>query len=191
MEIRKSAFVALAGALALGGCAHRGATAEETKPAGTEAVVEAAGKPAASAVIEARSGSQVAGVADFIPLPDGKTRVVLSLTGLTPGPHGVHLHEAGDCSAPDATSAGAHWNPTGRSHGGPGTPEHHAGDFGNVIAGDDGKATAIVETADFTIDGENSAVGRAVVVHASADDMTSQPSGNSGGRIGCGVVEKK
>lgn len=190
MEIRRHVFVALAGVLALAGCAHRGAVTEAAKEAGSEAIVEAAGKPAATAAIEARSGSEVAGVVDFISLSDGKTRVVMSFTGLSAGPHGVHLHEVGDCSAVDASSAGAHWNPMSHLHGGPGTPERHAGDLGNAIAGTDGKAIAIVETADFTVGGENSVVGKAVVVHANADDMTSQPSGNSGGRIGCGVIQK-
>lgn len=185
-----AALVPLAGALALAGCAHRGESAAEEKAPGAEAIAEAAGTPAAVARIEARSGSQAGGTVEFVSLPDGKTRVVLTFTGLTPGPHGVHLHEVGDCSAPDAASAGPHWNPTGHAHGGPGSPEHHAGDLGNVIAGEDGSATAVVESAEFTVDGENSVLGKAVVVHAAADDLTSQPAGNSGGRIGCGVVRK-
>lgn len=190
MRIGRIAAVApLAGVLALVGCAHRGESAAASAPA-AEAIVEAAGQPAAVATVEARSGSAVGGAVEFVPLADGKTRVVLHFTGLTPGPHGVHLHELGDCSAPDAASAGPHWNPTGQSHGGPGGPQHHAGDLGNVIAGEDGKATAVLESDDFTVDGENSVLGKAVVVHASADDLTSQPAGNSGGRIGCGVIRK-
>jgi Cu-Zn family superoxide dismutase len=182
--------VALAAAPVLGACAHQGEKAEEAKAVGTTAIEQAAGKPAAVAKIEARSGSQVGGTAEFIPLPDGKTRVVLNLTGLTPGPHGVHLHQVGDCSAPDATSAGPHWNPMNQPHGGPGAPEHHAGDLGNAIAGDDGKTMLVLESADFTVGGENSVLGKAIVVHASPDDLTSQPAGNSGARVGCGVIAK-
>ena len=184
MNVRGMAAVGvLAGALSLTGCAHGGKAAAQGA-----AMVEEAGMPAATATIEARSGSQVTGTADFIQLPDGRTRVVLNLTGLTPGPHGVHLHEVGDCSAEDATSAGPHWNPTSQAHGGPGAPEHHAGDFGNVIAGDDGEATMVLETDDFTVEGENSVLGKAIVVHGAADDLTSQPAGNSGPRVGCGVI---
>ena len=177
------AIGAVALALSLGACAHRG----ETK-GGNGAMGEG---PAATARIEAKSGSDVSGTADFMTLEDGRVQVVVNLSGLTPGPHGLHLHEKGDCSAPDASSAGSHWNPTGEPHGGPEAPEHHAGDFGNVIAGDDGKANLVLETDAFSVGGENDVIGRAIIVHADADDLTTQPTGNSGGRIGCGVIEAR
>jgi Cu-Zn family superoxide dismutase len=186
MGIRGLGATAIVVAVVLGGCAHRSGTT-----AGNDSMGEAAGAPAASARIEARSGSEVAGTADFIPLEDGRVRVVVNLTGLTPGPHGLHLHETGDCSAEDASSAGSHWNPTGEAHGGPDAPEHHAGDFGNVIAGDDGQANVVLETDAFSVGGENDVVGRAIIVHAQADDLTTQPTGNSGGRVGCGVIEAR
>ena len=150
-----------------------------------------AGTPSgATATIEARSGSKVSGTADFVPSGD-KVKVTVKLEGLTPGKHGFHLHEKGDCSAPDATSAGPHWNPHGKEHGGPGAAARHAGDFGNVVAGPDGKAELSIETSDFALAGPTSVLNRAVVVHEKEDDLKSQPAGNAGARIGCGVVQAK
>jgi Cu-Zn family superoxide dismutase len=176
-----------AAALALAACASPRAT----EHAG-HATHEAAAAPAlgrAFATIEARSGSQTSGTAEFTALPDGGTRVVVKVSGLTPGPHGIHLHEAGDCSAPDAASAGPHWNPGKHEHGGPGEKPHHAGDLGNLIAGADGAATLTMDTTDFTVGGAQGVVGRSVVVHEKVDDLVSQPAGNSGARIGCGVIQ--
>jgi Cu-Zn family superoxide dismutase len=124
-------------------------------------------------------------------LGDKGVHLTGTLVGLTPGLHGFHVHEKGDCSAPDAKSAGEHFNPGNRPHGGPDTPadRRHAGDLGNIEADKKGKAHV-----DMTIDrglletGERGILGRALVVHAERDDLTSQPSGAAGDRVGCGVI---
>ena len=154
------------------------------------AVLSAAPAPpaTASAKVEARSDSKLSGTATFT--QDGDhVHVVLDVTAAPAGVHAVHIHEKGDCSAPDAMSAGGHFNPTHASHGAPDAPVHHAGDFGNMTVGEDGHGHLEIDSKMLTIaPGENSVVGRAIVVHGKADDMTSQPAGNAGPRIGCGVI---
>lgn len=141
--------------------------------------------------IEPRSGSAISGSATFTQAGTN-VRVHVEIKGATPGDHGIHVHETGDCSAPDAKSAGNHFNPSNAPHGGPGAAPHHGGDFGNLTIGPDGNAST-----DLTIDGltvgpgPNSVVGRALVVHEKPDDLSTQPSGNSGSRIGCGVITLK
>ncbi|KFL36218.1 superoxide dismutase family protein [Arenimonas donghaensis] len=136
--------------------------------------------------------SGVGGELTFDP-GEGGLRLHGQVTGLAPGSaHGFHLHETGDCSAPDATSAGGHFNPDDMQHGDRRTPgPHHAGDMPNLVAGDDGVAPVDVILEGLQIDGEPmlDVVGRAVIVHAQADDYASQPTGNAGARIACGVVE--
>ncbi|GHD68654.1 superoxide dismutase family protein [Jeongeupia chitinilytica] len=109
----------------------------------------------------------------------------VTLSGLTPGQHGFHVHEKGDCSAPDASSAGGHFNPDKHQHGSPDAPDHHAGDLGNVVAGADGRVSTSITVRGVQLD---TLRGRALVVHAGADDLKSQPAGNSGARIACGVI---
>lgn len=123
---------------------------------------------------------------------DAGTRIRGEVTGLTPnGEHGFHVHESGDCSAPDAESAGEHLNPAGHPHGNPSTGLHHAGDMLNLRADGQGNATVDVMLAALTVGGglQNDVIGKAVIVHAAADDYSSQPAGNSGARIACGVIE--
>src|SRR5690554_3310810 len=102
--------------------------------------------------------------------------------------HGFHVHEFGDCSAVDATSAGSHFNPEGVSHGGPDSAERHVGDLGNIVT--NGQGVAVAEFADTALmmEGEHSILGRAVVIHAQHDDLTSQPVGNAGSRLLCSVI---
>src|SRR5213078_176195 len=120
-----------------------------------------------------------------------KVQVHADLTGLTPGKHGIHIHEKGDMSAPDLMSTGGHYNPDKHIHGGPSTSPVHAGDFGNLTADTSGKATIDVTVDDITIGGEkNDILGRAVIIHAKEDDLKSQPAGNAGARIAGGVIEK-
>lgn len=120
---------------------------------------------------------------------DGGVRVIASVEGLTPGKHGFHIHEKGDCSAPDAMSAGGHFNPTGSPHGAPTAPPtaRHAGDLGNLDVGPDGKANYDRVDSMLVYD---SITGLSVLVHAGEDDYVTQPSGNSGARVGCGVIER-
>ena len=145
--------------------------------------------PSASTALQPTKGNKAAGSVTFTQQGD-KVRVVANVTGLTPGLHGFHIHEKGDCSAPDAMSAGGHFNPHGKPHGDAHAAERHAGDLGNLSADKDGNARA-----DLAVDGlslaagaANSVVGRSVVVHANPDDLKSQPAGNSGPRVACGVV---
>jgi len=139
-------------------------------------------------VLHPTAGNKVSGTVTFTEVADG-VQVHANITGLTPGNHGFHVHEFGDCSAADATSAGAHFNPTNNPHAGPDAAERHVGDMGNVEADTSGKAT--LEYVDHQISlttDERSLICRSVVVHVKADDLKTQPSGDSGARIACGVI---
>lgn len=125
----------------------------------------------------------------------GETMLQVLVEGLTPGEHGWHLHEVGVCDPAGAEpfeSAGAHWDPTNMPHGAPDAAEHHAGDFGNFVATEDGLVEALISTTDFTLsEGPLSvfdADGTAIILHEGRDDLTAQPSGDSGSRFACGVV---
>jgi superoxide dismutase, Cu-Zn family len=142
----------------------------------------------ATATLESRSGSNAAGTVTFTQFDDGSVRVRVDASGVTPGQHGFHVHEKGDCSAADASSAGPHFDPTGAPHG-PHGPSTHAGDFGNLTAGTNGTIGTEFVTRSITLTpGARSVLGRAVVLHADPDDLTSQPAGESGARIACGVI---
>lgn len=189
----------LLAAAILTGCGPQKTDTEGGSPAApTPATAPAATPPSetsrqAVATIEARSGSTLEGTATFSENPDGSVAVEITLSGVTPGPHAVHLHENGDCSAEDGTSAGPHWNPAGVAHGGPHSDPHHAGDLGNIEIGEDGTGTLKLTTHDFNLDpaSDHCAIGRGIIVHEKADDFVSQPSGAAGSRIGCGVVEAR
>jgi Cu-Zn family superoxide dismutase len=169
------------------------------EPAATTAPAEAAAPAAAAPAaprsidvpIEAKSGSKVSGKA-VLTETEGGVHVVLTLEGLDAGEHGAHVHEKGDCSAADGASAGGHFNPQSKDHGLPGADKRHLGDLGNITIGKDGKGSL-----DITAPGANlkpsdpmSFVGRSIIVHAKKDDG-GQPTGNAGGRVGCGVINAK
>jgi Cu-Zn family superoxide dismutase len=146
--------------------------------------------PTAVANLAPTKGNAVTGKVNFIQKGDVVV-VEAQVKGLTPGPHGFHVHERGNCTAPDATSAGAHFNPGGAPHGGPASAARHAGDLGNLEADASGNAVYRAEVTGITLDaGERSIIGRAVIVHAQADDLTSQPAGDAGGRVACGLISK-
>jgi Cu-Zn family superoxide dismutase len=133
-------------------------------------------------------GNEARGELTLRPI-DGGVRLEGTLSGLAPGSeHGFHVHETGDCSAPDASSAGGHYNPESVAHGNPATMPHHAGDMHNLQADGSGNARVDVLLPGVSLGGHNDISGRALVLHAGADDYTSQPSGNSGPRIACGVI---
>lgn len=142
---------------------------------------------AAVAVLMPTEDGPVEGVVRFFKEADG-IRVVAQVENLTPGDHGFHIHEFGDCSAPDGAAAGGHYNPNGASHGGPEDENRHVGDFGNIHADDTGKAVADFVDSHLKIEGATSIIGRSIVVHARADDLKSQPAGNAGKRVACGVI---
>ncbi|MYF97613.1 superoxide dismutase family protein [Candidatus Poribacteria bacterium] len=143
----------------------------------------------ANAVIGSLGDSGVTGTAVFTQNDDMIT-LIIEVMGASPGLHGVHIHEKGDCSAPDGSSAGGHWNPTNVDHGKWGVGEFHLGDIGNINVGEDGSGS-ISLTTDLWEIGTGSdvdVVGKGIIVHADPDDFISQPSGNAGARIGCGVI---
>jgi superoxide dismutase, Cu-Zn family len=151
--------------------------------------MSASPKADAVASLQPKSNSTVAGTVSFAAQGEDRVRVVARVSGLKPNQeHGFHVHEKGDCSSPDGNSAGGHFNPTAQLHG-PQTAPHHGGDMPSLKADASGNADA-----SFTIDGSvgkgGSAdlVGKAVIVHEKPDDYTTQPTGNTGGRIACGVI---
>lgn len=141
----------------------------------------------ASAVVNPTEGNQAQGTVEFTQEAGG-VRVIANLTGLTEGDHGFHIHEKGDCSAADGTSAGGHFNPEGKAHGAPDAAERHVGDLGNITAAASGQATYNRLDTHLDLNGDNSIIGLAVIVHALPDDF-SQPTGAAGARVGCGVIE--
>jgi Cu-Zn family superoxide dismutase len=142
----------------------------------------------AVAKLAAASKSKVSGTIEFKEV-EGGVEVTANVEGLTAGDHGWHVHEKGDCSAPDAKSAGGHFNPNNHKHGAPDGAEHHEGDFGNLTAGKDGKATKTFVMKGITLgDGADSVAGKGFIVHAKKDDFTTQPTGNAGDRVACGVI---
>lgn len=147
----------------------------------------------AEAMISSASGSTVSGTATFEEAEEG-VKFTLELNGATAGSHAVHLHQKGDCSAEDATSAEGHWNPEDTKHGNRfGDGAHHAGDIENIEVGEDGTGKMELMIEGWTIgDGSSSdIVNKAIIIHAGADDFESQPSGAAGPRVGCGVVQLK
>ena len=118
---------------------------------------------------------------------DGAIRVMVETHGLPKGAHGTHVHTVGKCDAPDFASAGGHWNPTGHQHGKENPMGPHAGDMPNLQVGEDGTDRTIFTLPGGTFQGLMDEDGAALVVHANADDYKTDPSGNSGGRIACGV----
>ncbi len=141
----------------------------------------------ATAVIHPTKGQTVSGVVKFERTLGGTT-IQWELSGLTPGLHGFHIHEFGDCNCDDGKCAGGHYNPEGKKHGGPGAAERHVGDLGNIEAGADGKSSGTLTDPLVQLGGPHSVIGRAVIVHEKPDDLASDPTGNAGGRIGIGVI---
>jgi superoxide dismutase, Cu-Zn family len=148
-----------------------------------------AGSPVshAIAVLQPTKDSKVSGTVTF-DQAEGGVKVVAKIDGLTKGPHGFHIHEFGDASSPDGAAAGAHFNPTKADHGAPTSGKRHVGDLGNIEADDSGHASLEVVDPMLSFTGPNSILGRGVVVHAKADDLKTQPSGDAGGRLAVGVI---
>ena len=182
----RALLIALTASSALAACSSTPPAAPAT-PAAPPAQSTA---QSARANLASASGSLVSGQLTFAPMGDG---VHLSGTvgGLPPNStHGIHVHEKGDCSAADASSAGGHFNPTASAHGRASAPAHHAGDMDNIVANADGVAQVNIHLMGVTLGGgaANDIAGRALVVHAAPDDYATQPSGNSGARVACGVI---
>lgn len=166
-----------------------GCSALAVKPAASAAKTSTA---SALVTLAPTAGNSVAGALELTVVPDG-VRVHGQITGLVPGSaHGFHIHEKGDCSAPDGSSAGGHFNPRGMAHGNPIMPAHHAGDIPNQNADAQGvaKVDVVVNGVSLGSGAIDDVMGRSLIVHKDADDYTSQPAGNSGARVACGVIEK-
>jgi superoxide dismutase, Cu-Zn family len=144
----------------------------------------------AVAALNPTKGNQANGMVNFVAV-EGGVRITAKVEGLTPGKHGFHIHEYGDCSSPDGSSAGGHFNPMHQRHGGPDHHERHAGDLGNIVADESGIGHYDRIDNVITLNGPNSIIGKSVIVHANPDDFKTQPSGNAGGRIACGVIAEK
>lgn len=144
----------------------------------------------AKAEVQPLSGSEARGTVEFY-LAQPSMAINVNLSGLKPGNHGFHIHENGDCGGSNAAAAGGHLNPNGSPHGDPTDADqrHHAGDLGNVRAEDDGTVKQWLRTEDLQLQGPKGIVSRAIVVHATDDDLKSQPSGESGEPIACGVIK--
>jgi len=146
--------------------------------------------PAAVAVLEATKGNTAGGTVNFLQKGD-KVVVIARVAGLSPGNHGFHIHEKGDCSSGDGMSAGGHFNPHGKPHAVTSTPDRHAGDMPMLIADGYGDANLTVELDVITVgSGAADVIGKSVIVHKDPDDFKTQPTGNSGARVACGVIRK-
>ncbi len=144
----------------------------------------------AVAVIHPTDGNSASGVVTFTQTDDG-VRIQANVSGLdAESLHGFHIHEYGDCRASDATSAGGHYDPTDMPHGAPVDEERHMGDLGNLPANEDGVAELDYIDPKVELSGRHSVLGLAVIVHAQRDDLVSQPVGDAGARIGCGIIGK-
>ena len=141
----------------------------------------------AVAVLHPTAGNNVSGIVTFTVSGDS-VKVVADISGLTPGKHGFHIHEFGDCSSADGKSAGGHFNPGNHQHGAPDSSDRHEGDLGNIEADASGKAHLDITDKMLKLSGDMSIIGRAVIVHEKADDLKTQPTGDAGGRVACGVI---
>lgn len=170
----RETIAGLAAAMLLAGCASMGG-----------------GGLSATAKLAPTKGNTTSGSVSF---RQSGARVMVSaaVSGLKPGgEHGFHVHEKGDCSSGDGMSTGGHFNPQGKRHGGYPSAERHGGDMPNLRADQYGNASFSVELDNVTVaDGPTSVVGKGVIVHAMADDYKTQPTGNAGARLACGVVQR-
>lgn len=180
----KMIMVIVLTALFVGGCAGK----EKTLPVSGENV-----KSVAAPVLNTE-GEEI-GEVGFVEAEDGVT-ISIQAEGISPGVHGVHIHETGVCTPPDFTSAGAHFNPTDKEHGFENPKGFHLGDLPNIEVGDDGIISVKVTTAEITLkpNAANSILdkdGSALVIHEKEDDYKTNPAGNSGDRIACAALTRK
>lgn len=158
-------------------------------PAAQEAET-AAGASTGSAVAQLQTADGVAAGSATATAADGGVMIALRVQGLPPGVHGVHVHTTGRCDPPTFETAGGHWNPTNATHGLEEPPGQHAGDMPNLTVAQDGTGTLEYSLVGATFEGLLDADGSAFVVHAGEDDQRTDPSGNSGDRIACGVFAR-
>jgi len=138
-------------------------------------------------VLTPTKDSKVSGTVTFTS-KNGAIEITGEITGLAPGQHGFHVHEFGNLSSSDGMATGGHFNPDGEKHGGPHASERHVGDLGNIEADAVGKATLKMTDKLIQLHGKHSIIGRGLIVHAKADDLKTQPTGDAGGRVAQGVI---
>jgi len=161
---------------------------QEQQQAQNQSMVEKETSPTkAVCVLHPTEGNDVSGTVTFTKTAQG-IKIVADVEGLSPGKHGFHVHEFGDCTAPNGTSAGGHFNPENTKHGAPTDTERHVGDLGNLEADADGNAHYERTDTFIALSGPHSIIGRGIIVHAGEDDLISQPTGAAGARVACGVI---
>jgi len=181
-----------ASVVALSACSSSSPT-KATAPAATAPAAQSTAQSTAKSAtvnLASASGSLVSGKLTIVPMGNG-VHLTGEIGGLSPGStHAIHIHEKGDCSAADASSAGGHFNPSAQPHGKVGSGAHHGGDMDNLVANAEGVAKVNAHAEGVTLGGgaANDVAGKAVIVHAAADDYRTQPTGNAGGRVACGVI---
>lgn len=177
-------------AVALAACSTAPATSPPASPAPRAATPAVSTASGATIMLAPASGSLVSGKLIAAPIAGG-VRINGEIGGLPRGStHAIHIHEKGDCSAADATSAGGHFNPAQQPHGRAGRGPHHGGDMDNIVADGSGVARVDVRALGVSLGGGATDIGgRAVVVHAAPDDYATQPAGNAGARVACGVIK--
>ena len=192
----KTLLLAAATVLAVSACSSNPTTSAPPSSSSTSKTTSASASASASTAkaavvnLASASGSLVSGRLSVTPMGDG-VHLTGEIGGFTPNSvHAIHIHEKGDCSAADASSAGGHFNPGGSPHGKVDSGAHHGGDMDNITANGEGVAKVSVHAAGVTLGGgaANDVAGKAVIVHAAPDDYKTQPTGNAGGRQACGVI---
>lgn len=182
---------AVVGSLLLVACGGQDTAIDDsaTPPADVAEAVTPSGTATATAAVADANGRTL-GTLALSETADG-VHVTGSLEGLPPGDHGFHIHTTGKCEPPDFQSAGGHWNPTNREHGSQNPNGPHFGDMTNITVADDGTVSIDLTTPGGTMTGENALLdsdGAAVMVHEKADDYRTDPAGDAGSRIACGVI---
>ena len=189
MNLLRSSWLAgcslLLAAGLLGACQSGSESADSAQQTETEPAAPAVER--AVAVIHPTEGNEVSGTVLFSRENEG-IRIQARLQGLSEGAHGFHVHQYGDCTASDGTSAGGHFNPFDMPHAGPTDAKRHVGDLGNISADAEGVGTYNRVDTVVAFSGQANVLGRAMVVHGGEDDMSSQPSGAAGPRVACGVI---
>lgn len=189
--LKNTGWLLVLGALMLvSACAENPEPTDEDTVRTDSARIEQPRPTEVSARLSPTEGSNASGTVTFTQ-EGNAVRVVANVSGVAPGMHGFHIHETGDCSAPDASSAGGHYNPMDAPHGAPenAADQRHMGDLGNLEVGADSTGTYQRNDTVLSMRGANSILGKAVVLHAGQDDLTSQPSGAADSRMACGVIE--
>lgn len=172
------------------GCASKSANAGAPGTGTLGGSTKEQSGPKAIVYLNSTSGHKANGTVTFTAVPGG-VRVIAGIMGLAPGTHAFHIHENGDCSAPDASSAGAEFNPGGTLHDGTNSVPHRIGDLGNFAADANGEAHLDFTNSLISLTGSNSIINRSVIVHEGAEDSASHTAENAGARVACGVIQKK